>query len=291
VLQYGTMRLTSWGANNTVEQSEKLLLGCIEKGITTIDTADIYGHYNVEEHLGQIFTKNPSIRAKIQLVTKCGICLLYKGGKYSVKMYDSTTAHILSSVENSLKSMCTNYIDLLLIHRPDPYTHPKEIVSAFVQLKNLGKVKFFGVSNYTPSQFSALSAHLPPEITLVTNQVEFSLLHVQPLFDGTFDSAIEHGIHPQIWSPFGGGKLFSADCTEPTIVQLRQTLSDLAKQYNTTMDVIALSWVLQVPVQPTVVLGSTKLERVIDSVNALNIKLTRSEWFLLLQAARGCQVA
>jgi len=207
-------------------------------------------------------------------------------------MYDSTTAHILNSVEHSLKAMCTNYIDLLLIHRPDPYTHPKEIVSAFVQLKSLGKVKFFGVSNYTPSQFSALSSLLPPEIPLVTNQVEFSLLHVQPLFDGTFDSAIEYGIHPQIWSPFGGGKLFSADSTtQPTLVQLRQTLSDLAKKYNTTTEVIALSWVLQAPVQPTVVLGTTKLERITDSLNALNIKLTRSEWFLLLKAARGCDVA
>lgn len=290
IIQYGTMRMTSWGAQLSVEDSEKILLGCIEKGITTIDTADIYGHYNVEEHLGKIFTKNPSIRKKIQLVTKCGICLPCDTRPFSVKMYNSTTEHILTSVENSLKMMCTDYIDLLLIHRPDPLTHPKEIVDAFIQLKNLQKVKFFGVSNYSPIQFDALSSLLPPEIPLVTNQVEFSLLHVTPLFDGTFDSAIKYGISPQIWSPFGGGSLFALDSTDPTVLKVRETLLELAKKYSTTMDVIALSWILGIPARPTIVIGSTKLERVIDSAKCLEIKLSREDWYLLLQSATGHEV-
>jgi len=291
ILQYGTMRLTSWGANLSVEQSEQILLACIDKGITTIDTADIYGNYNVEEHLGKIFTKNPSIRPRIQLVTKCGICMPCENRPYTVKMYDSTTNHILSSVEKSLKSMCTDFIDLLLIHRPDPLTHPKEIVEAFKQLKNSGKIKFFGVSNYTPSQFSALKSFLPAEIPLVTNQVQFSLLYTQPLFDGTFDSAIENQIVPQIWSPFGGGKLISGDCTDPTVLQIRELLRQLAQKYKTTMDTIALAWVLGIPARPAVIIGSTSKERVEDSVKALDITLTREEWFALLKAAVGHDVA
>jgi len=290
-IQFGTMRLTSWGSNLTVDAVEALLLKCIENGITTIDTADIYGFYDVEAMLGKVFAKNPGIRLKIQLITKCGISLPCPNKSYVVKHYNSSTQHILDSVDNSLRNMNTSHIDLLLIHRPDPLTHPAEIAEAFQILKNNGKVFHFGVSNYTPSQFESLMAVLPPTIPIVTNQVEFSLFHVEPLFDGTFDNAIKHKITPQIWSPLGAGRLFANNATDQLAVNLRTALEFLAKKYNTSVDIIALSWVLALPTKPTVVLGTTNPERVVASVNAINVNITREEWFYLLQVARGREIA
>jgi len=185
--------------------------------------------------------------------------------------------------------MNTSYIDLLLIHRPDILTHPSEIVEAFKVLKNNEKVHYFGVSNYTPSQYSALSSLLPSNIPLVTNQVEFSLFHVDPLFDGTFDSAMENGITPQIWSPCGGGRLFQE--TDQVGTVLRAALEPIAKKYNTTIDIIALAWVLALPSRPSVVLGTTKADRAVASLKALDVELTREEWFFLLQVARGREIA
>jgi len=285
------VRITNWGANLSVEAAEALLLKCVENGITTVDTADIYGYYDVEQLLGKIFAKNPTLRSKIQIITKCGICLPCPSKLYKLKHYDSTKEHILASVENSLKFMNTSYIDLLLIHRPDPLTHPSEVVEAFKILKQSEKVHYFGVSNYTPSQYDTLNSMLPSNIPLVTNQVQFSLFHVDPLFDGTFDSAIKHGITPQIWSAIGGGRLFVDNANDASALNLRAALQPLAEKYKTTIDNIALAWVLAVPARPAVVLGSTNSDRVIGALKAMDIQLTREEWFFLLQVARGREVA
>jgi len=283
------MKLTSWGDHYyNAEEAEVLIKKCLGHGIDTFDTADIYGHHTVEVLLGQALARDPSLRAKIKIITKCGIKLVCDARpQYAVKSYDSSTTHILESVANSLKSLQTTYIDVLLIHRPDPFTHPSEIAKAFTQLKAEGKVQHFGVSNYTPTQIDALRAYLH-NIPLVTNQIEFSVFHTEPLFDGTFDKLFEHKITPQIWAPFGGnGKLFDAQSVDAKILRLRKVLVPIAEKHNTDIDVVTLAWVLQHPSNPHVLIGTTKWDRVQKLLQARHVKLTREEWFGILEASTG----
>jgi len=265
---------------------------CLQHGIDTFDTADIYGHYTVEDLLGQVLARDPSLRAKLKIITKCGINLVCDARpQHKIKSYDSTAVHIIESVENSLKVLRTTYLDLLLIHRPDPFTHPSEIAKAFTQLKKEGKVLHFGVSNYTPSQFSALRSYLT-EIPIVTNQIEFSVFHTAPLFDGTFDKMYEYRVTPQIFSPFGGnGRLFDADSTDEKVIRLRKVLIPIAKKYKTEIEVVTLAWVLQHPSQPGVIIGTSRWDRVQKLTQSLNLELTREEWFIILEAAVGHEVA
>jgi len=288
----GTMNFTSWGEKVfTASETLTFIKDCISLGIDTFDTADIYGHYTVENLLGQAFALEPSIRERIKIITKCGINLVCKERpQNTVHSYDCTANHIIKSVSNSLVALGTNYIDLLLIHRPDPFTHPSEIAVAFKQLKAHGSVKYFGVSNYTASQLAALKSLLPEDIPISTNQIEFSLVHTVPLFDGSFDKMFELRIIPQIWSPLGGKKLFVNSPDEKT-QKILNVLSDISQKYKTEPEVIALAWVLAHPSEPSAVIGTTKIDRVKRLVHAQDFSLTREDWFKILEAAEGHEVA
>jgi len=245
----------------------------------------------VEDLLGQAISRDATLRQKIKIITKCGIKLVCEARpQHKIKTYDCSKEHILQSVANSLKAPRTSYIDLLLIHRPDAYTHPEEIATAFRHLKKEGTVHHFGVSNYTPSQFLALKKYLN-EIPIVTNQTEFGVMHTTPLFDGTFDQMFEHGIIPQVYSPLGAnGKLFDANETDPKIVRLRKALIPISEKYKTSIEVVTLAWALKHPSHPGAVIGTTKWERVQKLTEASSVDLTREEWFIILEAAEGHEV-
>jgi predicted oxidoreductase len=196
----GWWRLASW--DMTPQQRLAFLQQGLELGVTTMDHADIYGDYSCEALFGEALALQPSLRERIELVSKCGIKLVSRHRpKHASHIYDTTRAHIIASAENSLRNLHTDYLDLLLIHRPDPLMDADEVAEAFTQLQASGKVRHFGVSNFTQSQFELLNSRF----ALVTNQVELSLMQMEALQDGSLDMCQRLRIAPMIWSALGGG--------------------------------------------------------------------------------------
>lgn len=283
---HGLWRLKDW--NKSPAEIQKIIHSCLQLGITTFDHADIYGDYNCESLFGAALAESSVHREDIELVTKCGIKLVSKNRpETSIKHYDTSASHIVHSVENSLKNLRTDYIDLLLIHRPDPLMNAEEVSKAFTRLKESGKVLHFGVSNFLPSQFELLSSQT--DVPLVTNQIEFSVLNLEAQDNGTLDMCQRLRISPMAWSPLGGGTLFH-DNTE-RIVRLRQVLKDIANELGAnSIDQIALAWILSHPADFVVVLGTGNLDRIKVAVGAEKIKLSREQWFIIWMASMGREV-
>jgi len=283
---WGLMRLNQWGLtdNELIGLTER----CLERGITTFDLADIYGDYTCESLFGQALKKKPSLRNRLEIVTKCGICK--RSDKYPerrINYYDTSKKHILSSVENSLRNLHTDYIDLLLIHRPDPLTDPEEVAEAFHQLKKEGKVRHFGVSNFTPSQYNMLAAYV--DVPLVTNQIEISVLHVEPFFDGTMDQCLEKRIAPMAWSPLAGGQIFNV--TDERSLRVRNMLLQIGEEIGTqALDQLMIAWLLHHPGRIMPIIGTGRWDRILSAIESLNIPMTRMQWFQILEASRGRQV-
>jgi predicted oxidoreductase len=268
----------AWRWNNV--DVTKLIQTSLEVGITSFDHADIYGDYDNEKVFGEALKKVSVTRQDIQLITKCGIRLMSsKQPNTWVKHYDTSKHHIISSVENSLKNLGTQYLDLLLIHRPDPLMDCEEVSEAFGLLKQNGKVLHFGVSNFTATQFEMLQSCLP--FPLVTNQVEVSLGRLDCLNDGTLDVLQKHKTAPMAWSPLGGGKLMSSG----------NALWSKKEKYNATETQLSLAWLMRHPSKMFPVIGTTQPERIIESAKAVDIKLDRQDWFEMLKAATGKDVA
>jgi predicted oxidoreductase len=251
----------------------------LDNGITTFDHADIYGDHGNEELFGNILRAEPGLRNKMELVTKCGIKFpSQKRPSTWVKHYDTSKKHIIWSVENSLNMFGTDYIDLLLIHRPDPMMDPVEVAEAFAELKINGKVRYFGVSNFTPGQFEMLQSYL--DFPLVTNQIELSVLHHRPFFDGSIDVLMKHRTSPMAWSPLGGGRL----------VQQPGEVFASAANYGATDNQMALAWLLRHPAAIFPVIGTTRPERVAESAAAINVRLDVQDWFAMLKASMGIEM-
>ncbi len=279
----GTMRLGEWGAKMSTKEYEGFIEECLEMGLNDFDHADIYGHYSTEEEFGQVLKQRPELRQKMQLTTKCGIKLpTPRRPDFRTQSYDSTKAHIISSAEQSLKNLSTDYLDLLLIHRPDFLMDPSEIAEAFETLRSAGKVLHFGVSNFTPSQFDLLNSFTP----LVNNQVEISLTHLNPFEDGTLDQCLKHRIIPTAWSPLGGGAIFSNDPDEQT-VRIQKACDILCEKYNAGRDQIILAWLLKHPAGIIPVLGTTKVSRIAKALESTKINLSHQEWYELWEASKG----
>ena len=284
----GVMKWGVWGAELKPAEVGYLIEKCVEIGITTFDHADIYGHYTTEELFGKALAKlDNQVKERLQVVTKCGIRLTTKHRPENrLKSYAVDKEYIIQSAENSLRMLGAGSIDLFLIHRPSPLMEPEEVAAAFAELKSSGKVQHFGVSNFTPSQFDLLARHTE----LVTNQVECSPLHPGPLEDGTFDQLLGRKIRPMIWSPFGGGKYFSDETSASR--RLRDTVQQVNERYGSPgEDVILLAWLLRHPVGAIPILGTSKFERLETAVKALEIILDTQDWFEILEAARGSEVA
>jgi len=282
----GMMRLMDWEMD-TIELL-KWIQACLDLGITTFDHADLYGDYTCEKIFGEALIKDPSLRQRIQLISKCGIKLVSKYyPNHKIKHYDTTPNHIVASVENSLRCFHTTYLDLLLIHRPDPLINADEIAEAFERLKSSGKVLHFGVSNFSPSQFEALASRL--DIPLVTNQVEFSLINTDSLENGDFDLCQKWQISAMAWSPLGGGALFHADNRRAG--QLRQTLSNISESLGGVgIDQLAIAWILMHPNHIVPILGTLNLDRLSAMAEAIKIQLSREQWFEIWSSAIGKEI-
>jgi len=282
----GTMRLGQWGANYSSAEYEKFIRACIDLGYTDFDHADIYGGYTTEAEFGEVLKNNPGLRDQIQLTTKFGIKLVCPNRPgYKLQSYDTSKEHLTESVENSLEKLNTDYLDLYLIHRPDILMDLDEIAEAFTALKQAGKVKHFGVSNFTTHQFDLLNSRIP----LATNQVEASVMHLDPFHDGTFDQLQRLNIIPTIWSPFAGGKLFNAETSDQK-TRVLEMLNELAKEYDCDIDTLMLEWIKKHPSKPVCILGTTKVER-IKKYKEQQIDIAREDWYRIYVASTGKSVA
>ncbi|ART75616.1 oxidoreductase [Sutcliffiella horikoshii] len=283
---HGMWRLSDWGYSQ--EEVVEFIEKCLDFGVTSFDHADIYGNYTVEEQFGQALELKPSLRDKIEIVTKCGIKLISSNRpEHKIKYYDTSKEHIIRSVEKSLKNFRTDYIDILLIHRPDPMMDPSEVAEAFTQLKEQGKVKRFGVSNFAPSQYKLLNSYL--DEPLVTNQIEISATHLEHFDKGTIEQCQMDRISPMAWSPLGGGSIFTS--TEEKVNRVRNTLEKIQGQIGAeSMDQVLYAWLLTHPSKILPIVGSGKIERVKSAVSSLDIKLDSQQWFEILEASKGKEV-
>lgn len=281
-LVYGVWR---WDEKTQSEKDISTLIDtCLSLGIDSFDHADIYNDYANEAFFGRLLKENPSKRHQIKIITKCGIQLLsHKKPLTKVKHYDYSKDHITSSVEQSLTNLNTDYIDLLLLHRPSPLLNADVVAQTLYSLVLSGKVKHIGVSNFTPAQFQLLQSRL--DIPLITNQIELNFNQLQPLIDGSIDFLYERKIKPMIWSPLGGGSIF-----EHGKVALNKQFELLGAKYQVGADVLSLAWLLKHPAQLIPVIGTVKTERIISAVKACSIDLELQEWFQLYEAAMGNEV-
>ena len=256
---------------------------CLAQGITTIDQADIYGGYTAEGLLGACLKDNPGLRDQIEIVTKCDI--VAPAGRYAtarVKHYDTSAAHIAKSIDFSLSEMATDHIDLLLIHRPDPFMDHEETGRALDDAVASGKVRSVGVSNFRPWDWSLLQSAM--KTPLATNQIELSLQHHEPLTNGDMAFLQERGIPPMAWSPLGGGSLFQDG--EP-----RATASRVAMMNEVDEAAVAIAWLLAHPIGILPVMGTNRIDRIERFTDALKVKMDRETWFELYTAALGREVA
>lgn len=285
---FGAWRLADNPEQANVGEVSKKISFAVDQGITTFDHADIYGNYQCEKLFGDAFQRAGVSREKVQLVTKCGIKLLSdRRPSHKIKSYDTSKSHIIWSVEQSLTNLKTDFIDLLLIHRPDPLMDPNEMNEAFSVLHSQGKVKKFGVSNFTTSQVSMLNSRLSHKLTC--NQIELSLLKSEAMFNGQLDQCIELDLVPMAWSPLAGGKLFSQGSEKSKGIQ--ECLVTLARKYQVeNPETIAYAWLLKHPARVYPVIGTGKESRIVAAVESLAVNLEREDWYLLLKAAVGHDV-
>jgi predicted oxidoreductase len=280
----GTMTWGVWGKKLSKTEMIKRINHCIENGITAFDHADIYGDYTTEAEFGSAFAESGANRSSLQFISKCGIQYLGKTRHYNkVKHYDYSKAYIIASAEASLKHLKTEYLDLLLLHRPSPLMEAEVIAEAFSQLKEQGKVNTFGVSNFTPSQMDLIRK----ETEVSANQIEFSLTQHTAMHDGTLDYLTTENIQAMAWSPLG--TVFKKDTEQ--IRRIRKQLDELTHKYNATEAQLLLAWLLKHPADIHPVIGTTNLDRITNAAKTMAIDLDLEDWFLILVACQGHKVS
>lgn len=281
-LVYGMWRLGD-DADTSVGHIQNKISACLDQGITTMDQADIYGGYEAEEIMGAALT--PELRNQIEIVTKCDI--VAPMGRYAdarVKYYDTSRAHILASVEHSLRLMKIDHIDLLLIHRPDPLMDHHETGAALDEVVKSGQVRAVGVSNFRPYDWDLLQSAMTTK--LVTNQIEISLLHHAPFTNGDIAFHQMNNQPPMAWSPLGGGALFEAENAG-----LRNALKAVGDAHGVDEGAVAIAWLLAHPARILPVLGTNNLDRIKRIGDAAKVQIDRETWFDLYTHALGHEVA
>jgi predicted oxidoreductase len=278
----GTMNWGVWKANFTTSQMAGLINDCLETGITTFDHADIYGGYTTEAEFGAAFAQSGIAREDIQLISKCGIQHTIGSRNNKVKHYDYSKEYIIWSAENSLRHLQTDYLDLLLLHRPSPLMHPDEIAEAISQLKSQGKIKSFGLSNFTNSQTDLIRTRTD----VAFNQIEFSATAYEPMLDGSLDYMMTHKIKPLAWSPVGS--IFKEESEQTR--RLKYLMVELVAKYEAPADVILLAWILRHPARIIPVSGSCSIDRLKNQMKATQLQLELEDWFALWTESMGEKV-
>lgn len=279
----GTMTWGDWGKCFTSKEINKRIDACMQMGITTFDHADIYGDYTNEADFGNALEENSIKRENIQLISKCGIQMVNAERNTNVKHYNYTKEYIISSVEQSLRNLKTDYLDMFLLHRPSPLMQAEIVTDAVSQLIEQGKICDFGVSNFTASQIALLETMVPVK----GNQVEFSLTESKAMYDGSLDDCLVDKRMAMSWSPLGS--FFRND--DAQVVRIRAVIKPMAIKYNATEDQLLLAWVLKHPASVYPVVGTTSEKRLKLSIEATKIEMELEDWFMLLEASTGTEVA
>jgi predicted oxidoreductase len=278
----GLWRIVGWQLS--VQERVRWIEQALELGITSFDHADIYGDYQAEAQFGEALKAAPALRQRMQLITKCGIRLRSAQRPYRINFYDTSAAYVRAQVEQSLRNLHTDQVDLVLIHRPDYLMDAAALADTFATLTSEGKVAHWGVSNHTTSQFALLHQHHP----LTTNQIELSPLEMGALDDGTLDQAQQLGLRPMIWSPLGGGRLFTGDGEQAS--RVRAEMTAIAERYGISLTTLAFAWALRHPSCPHVITGTGRIDGLREAVAALDVKLDAEDWYAVWTASKGHSV-
>ncbi|WP_236286930.1 aldo/keto reductase [Paenibacillus allorhizoplanae] len=286
VIAVGCMRINSLDKL----EAERFVQGAMDIGANFFDHADIYGGGTCEEIFADAIHMNANVREKIILQSKCGI---RKG------MFDFSKEHIMESVDNILKRLKTEYLDILLLHRPDALVEPEEVAEAFDRLESSGKVRHFGVSNQTPLQIQLLKKSVKQP--LVANQLQLSITNATMISNGINvnmlnDSAVDrdggildfcrlNDITIQPWSPFQYGFFEGVFLDNEKFPELNLKIDEIAAKYEVSNTTIAIAWILRHPARMQPVTGTMNINRLIDCAKAGDIQLTRQEWYEIYRAA------
>lgn len=278
----GVMNWGVWDKNLNNKEMQNMINICIENNISTFDHADIYGGYTTESDFGKAFASSKIDREKMQLISKCGIQMVTENRKNTIKHYEYSKDYIIWSVENSLKNLQTDYLDVFLLHRPSPLMQADEIAEAVSKLKSDGKIIDFGLSNFTSSQ-----TELIRQKTKVSyNQVRFSATNFEPMVDGSFDYMQANNIRPLSWNPLGC--VFREDI--PQTHRLKKLLASLVTKYHLGSDTILLSWVLKHPAKVIPIAGTVNVARIQSLMKAVEMDLEKEDWFAIWTESMGNEV-
>ena len=278
----GTMRWGIWGANHSVKEIQKLIQVCVEENITTFDHADIYGGHTTEELFGNAWKDMDLKRENLQFISKCGIVMNSDKKPSALKYYNYNKDYILNCVDESLSNLKTDYLDTLLLHRPSPLMNPEVIAEAFTVLKDVGKVREFGVSNFSVSQFELINQYVP----LVTNQIEISVNEISSFENGILDQLMSKGLRPTAWSVMGS---YFSDQSDENI-RIKKVIVELCDKYNAEENQILLAFILKHPSKIIPVIGTSKAGTIRTLSQTLQIDLDLEDWFRILESIRGKEV-
>ena len=287
-IAFGTWRLLEDPLSATPEALLKLLKTSVEHGITTIDTAEIYGGYLVEKLLGTALALDTGVSNRVEIITKAGIYVptaFHPERRFA--HYNGSAARLVKSAEKSLRWLGVEALDCFLVHRPDWTASIDDTAAGLNQLLKDGKIRSAGVSNYSASQFRALNSRM--DQPLVTNQVEFHPFHMDPIYDGVFDQCQEMRVRPMAWSPMAGGRIFAEGDADAE--RLREACARMADRYGSaSVDQLVLAWIMAHPARPMPVLGTAKETRIKAAAAATEVVLTREDWYGLWEAAKGYRI-
>lgn len=278
----GTMNWGVWDKNLSAKEMENMIHVCLENKMTTFDHADIYGSYTTEATFGKAFSSSKIARDKLQLISKCGIQHISPNRSNTIKHYDYSKDYIIWSVENSLKNLQTDFLDVLLLHRPSPLMRADEIAEAVLKLKSDGKIIDFGLSNFTSSQTELIRQ----KTEVSYNQIQFSATHHDSMLDGSLDYMEIHDIIPMSWNPLG--TVFREDNEQTR--RLKKILVKLVEKYRVGADTILLSWVLQHPANVIPIAGTVNVARIQALKKAVELPLEKEDWFAIWEESMGNKV-
>lgn len=278
----GTMNWGAWGSKLSTFAMQERIETYLSENINTFDHADIYGGYTTEADFGKAW-KNMSVpRENVRFITKCGIKMIAENRDYGIKHYDYSKEHIIRSVENSLKNLHTEYIDVLLLHRPNPLMQPYIIAEAISELKSSGKIVAFGLSNFTPSQTDLIRKYNDVSY----NQIQFSATHLQPMLTGELDYMMLHNIQPMAWNPLGS--IYKEAI--PQTIRVQDLLQKLSIKYGVSDDLLLLAWILKHPAKIQPVVGTTKIDRIKSLKQLHGFELELEDWFAIWTESIGTKI-
>lgn len=278
----GTMNWGVWDKNLDSIQMANLIQVFIQNKITSFDLADIYGGYTTEASFGEALEQSKTDRTKVQLISKCGIQYVAENRNNKIKHYQYDKDYIVWSVENSLKNLRTDYIDILLLHRPSPLMEAGEIAEAVAKLKADGKIIDFGVSNFTSSQTELIRSKTQVDY----NQIQFSATNYEPMTDGSLDYMQIHNIRPMAWNPLGS--VFRENTSQTR--RLKELLANLVQKYEVGSDTILLAWILKHPAKIIPIAGTINTARIQNLQKATELQLDKEDWFAIWTESMGHRV-